>query len=127
MTDGNNLARAMRDDLLSEVAADAQATPGPATPDEYPDYFEIACKRIDAFRRMCDAERAAKDKLELLTPREKLILEKMASGLSNSDIARDLGIHPRIEEEDRNNLLHKLASPTPAQAIRILLEATIFD
>lgn len=127
MTDGKNLARALRDNLLSEAGADAQSTPAPATPAEYPDYFDIACKRIDAFRRMCDAERAAKDKLDLLTPRERLILEKMANGLSSEDICRDLGIHPRIEADDRNNLLRKLASPSRAQAIRILLEATIFD
>lgn len=127
MENGINLARALRDDLLDEAIADAGSTPAPSAPEDYPDYFEVACKRIDAFRRMCAAERAAKDKLSALTTRERLILEKMANGLSSTDIARDLGINARIEDEDRTNLLRKLGSPTRAQAIRTLLEATIFD
>lgn len=127
MEDGKNIGRALRDDLLDEAATDAIATPAPAQPEDYPDYFEIACKRIEAFRRMCDAERAAKDKLAALTARERLVLEKMADGLSSIDVARDLGIHPRVEADDRTSLLHKLGSPSRAQAIRILLEATIFD
>lgn len=122
-----NLPRALRDDFLEEATLDAAATPAPVQPEDYPDYFEVACKRIDAFRRMCDAERAAKDKLAELTTRERLVLEKMADGLCSADIARDLGVHPRIEQEDRASLLRKLGSASRAQAIRILLEATIFD
>lgn len=125
MTNSKNLAQPLRDDLLGE--AGEGANPAPTQPEDYPDYFQTACKRIDAFRRMCEAERAAKEKLALLTTRERLILERMANGLSSRDIARDLGIPLRIEEEDRCSLLHKLGSRGRAQAIRTLLEATIFD
>lgn len=130
MVNRKNLALAQGEVSSSGVTASAPvpaAMIAPSQPSEYPDYFETACKRLDAFRRMCDAERSAKAKLACLTTRERQMLGKMADGLSRPEIARDLAMSMRAEETERGDLLRKLGVRTGAQAIRIYLAATIFD
>jgi two-component system response regulator FixJ len=51
---------------------------------------------------------AAQDQLEILTAREREVIEGLANGLSNKAIAHDLGISPRTVEVYRANATNKL-------------------
>jgi FixJ family two-component response regulator len=65
----------------------------------------------------------ARQKINRLTYREGEVLERLATGLSNKAIARDLGISPRTVEIHRANMMSKLEAPHSASAIRIALDA----
>lgn len=61
----------------------------------------------------------------LLTPREKDILQRIATGKSNKHIARDLGLSFRTVETHRLNIKRKLGIEGQADLIRFALEQTI--
>jgi DNA-binding NarL/FixJ family response regulator len=61
----------------------------------------------------------------LLTPREKEILQRIATGKSNKHIARDLGLSFRTVETHRLNIKRKLGIEGQADLIRFALEQTI--
>ena len=61
----------------------------------------------------------------LLTPREKEILQCIATGKSNKHIARDLGLSFRTVETHRLNIKRKLGIEGQADLIRFALEQTI--
>jgi two-component system response regulator FixJ len=58
-------------------------------------------------------------KLQLLTPREREVLDGLAKGLPNKSIAYDLGISPRTVEIHRANLMSKLGVKSLSEALRI--------
>lgn len=62
-------------------------------------------------------------KLQLLTPREREILQGLAKGLPNKSIAYDLGISPRTVEIHRANVMSKLGARTLSEALRIAFAA----
>ncbi|HVI04612.1 MAG TPA: response regulator transcription factor [Sphingomicrobium sp.] len=62
-------------------------------------------------------------KLQLLTPREREILQGLAKGLPNKSIAYDLGISPRTVEIHRANVMSKLGARTLSDALRIAFAA----
>lgn len=64
---------------------------------------------------------AAQQRLEVLTPREREVLEGLAGGKTNKMIAIDLGISPRTVEVHRANLMDKLGAQTLPEALRIAL------
>ncbi|MDB5991598.1 MAG: response regulator transcription factor [Herbaspirillum sp.] len=61
----------------------------------------------------------------LLTPREKEILQRIATGKSNKHIARDLGLSFRTVETHRWNIKRKLGIEGQADLIRFALEQTV--
>jgi DNA-binding NarL/FixJ family response regulator len=61
----------------------------------------------------------------LLTPREKEILQRIATGKSNKHIARDLGLSFRTVETHRLNIKRKLGIEGQADLIRFALEQTV--
>lgn len=69
-----------------------------------------------------DANEAA-TKLQLLTARERDVLDGMAKGLPNKSIAYDLGISPRTVEIHRANLMAKLGVKSLSEALRIAFAA----
>ena len=71
-----------------------------------------------------DASEAA-TRLQLLTPREREVLEGLAKGLPNKSIAYDLGISPRTVEIHRANLMDKLGVKSLSEALRITFAAEI--
>lgn len=77
-------------------------------------------KRTDASR-----ERAsdAAVRLQVLTPREREVLEGLAEGLPNKTIAYDLGISPRTVEIHRANLMTKLGVRSLSEALRLAFAA----
>jgi two-component system response regulator FixJ len=69
-----------------------------------------------------DASEAA-TRLQLLTARERDVLEGLAKGLPNKSIAYDLGISPRTVEIHRANLMNKLGVKSLSEALRIAFAA----
>lgn len=62
-------------------------------------------------------------RLQVLTPRERDVLDGLAKGLPNKTIAYDLGISPRTVEIHRANLMTKLEVRSLSEALRIAFAA----
>jgi FixJ family two-component response regulator len=60
---------------------------------------------------------------EPLTRREREVLEQFASGASNKEAGRHLGISPRTIEDHRANIMKKLGARNAADLIRMVLTA----
>ena len=60
---------------------------------------------------------------EPLTRREREVLEQFASGASNKEAGRQLGISPRTIEDHRANIMKKLGARNAADLIRIVMSA----
>jgi len=60
---------------------------------------------------------------EPLTRREREVLEQFASGSSNKEAGRTLGISPRTIEDHRANIMKKLGARNAADLIRIVMTA----
>jgi two-component system, LuxR family, response regulator FixJ len=58
---------------------------------------------------------------ELLTPREREVLGKIAEGASNKEAGRQLGISPRTIEVHRARIMEKLGAKNAADLVRIVL------
>ena len=66
---------------------------------------------------------AAETKLNVLTPREREVLQGLARGFPNKTIAYDLGISARTVEVHRANVMIKLGAPSLAEALRVAFAA----
>jgi two-component system response regulator FixJ len=64
-------------------------------------------------------------RLELLTPREREVLEQLVIGRSNKMIARELSISPRTVEIHRARVMEKIGAESLSQLVRIALMAGI--
>jgi DNA-binding NarL/FixJ family response regulator len=71
------------------------------------------------------AKAATLDRYETLTTREREVLQLIAEGHTNTDIASLLGISARTVETHRSNLMHKLVLHTQADVIRYALRRGI--
>jgi len=58
---------------------------------------------------------------DLLTPREREVLGQIASGASNKEAGRQLGISPRTIEVHRARIMEKLGAKNAADLVRIVL------
>ena len=58
---------------------------------------------------------------ELLTPREREVLDQITSGASNKEAGRRLGISPRTIEVHRARIMDKLHARNAADLVRIVL------
>ena len=79
-----------------------------------------------ALQRSESAREKAKDanvRLQVLTPREREVLDGLAQGLPNKTIAYDLGISPRTVEIHRANLMNKLGVRSLSEALRLAFSA----
>ncbi|MCP1472025.1 two-component system response regulator FixJ [Sphingobium sp. OAS761] len=90
----------------------------------------LAC--IEAARRQSVAARGAdaraqeaQARLNVLTDRERDVLNGLIDGLPNKTIAYDLGISPRTVEIHRANLMQKLEVRSLAEALRIAFHAGV--
>jgi two-component system, LuxR family, response regulator FixJ len=58
---------------------------------------------------------------ELLTPREREVLERVVAGASNKEAGRTLNISPRTVEVHRARIMDKLNAKNAADLVRIVL------
>ena len=69
----------------------------------------------------------AQARLDVLTPRERDVLEGLVRGHPNKTIAYDLGISPRTVEVHRANLMQKLEVASLSEALRIAFAAGLSE
>lgn len=84
---------------------------------------EAALSRIESAERRDPAAQAALAKLELLSPREREVLEGLLAGLPNKTIAYDLAISPRTVEIHRARVMDKMGARSLSELIRLALAA----
>lgn len=66
---------------------------------------------------------AATERLARLTDREREVLELLAAGNSNKEIARELGISPRTAEVHRKHVMEKTGADSLAALVRLAISA----
>lgn len=75
----------------------------------------------DAERRRSSREaRKAQQCLEMLTPRETEVMERVVSGQANKVIAQDLGVSQRTVELHRARVMHKMGVRSLAELVRLV-------
>jgi two-component system, LuxR family, response regulator FixJ len=84
---------------------------------------ERALSRIEAEDDRDPAALAAQAKLDLLSPREREVLEGLLAGLPNKTIAYDLAISPRTVEIHRARVMDKMGARSLSELIRLALAA----
>lgn len=82
-----------------------------------------ATAHTDARRKLIEARR----RVERLSKREREVLDWLSQGLSNKNIARQLGISSRTVEIHRANMMEKLQASHSADAVRLRLETELDD
>ncbi len=80
-------------------------------------------RAIDAYQEKASA--AAADRYELLTRREREVLQLAAEGRTNQAIGARLAISPRTAETHRTNLMHKLGLRSQTELVRYAIERGI--
>ena len=85
--------------------------------------IEEALRRLSRKEATSDRKKDAEVRLQALTPRERDVLNGLATGLPNKTIAYDLGISPRTVEIHRANLMTKLEVRSLSEALRIAFAA----
>ena len=93
--------------------------------DERPRWFlgsqvDLGASQAPGF---ADRQRAAAQRVETLAPRQRQVLELMARGLLNKQIAWELKIAEKTVKMHRAHLLERLNVTNSAEAIRIAVEA----
>jgi RNA polymerase sigma factor (sigma-70 family) len=73
--------------------------------------------------RRSDSRRRELEKLSVLTPREREVLDHAARGLHAKEIGRALGISPRTVEVHKSRIMAKLGVRNIAELVRFSLSA----
>lgn len=68
---------------------------------------------------------AARSKLDMLSPRERQVLEGVVSGSPNKIIAHTLGLSPRTVEVYRANIMAKMQVRTLADLVRVSVRGNL--
>jgi two-component system, LuxR family, response regulator FixJ len=87
--------------------------------------LEAAFARLARPAEQDPAARAAADRLNLLSPREREVLGGLLAGLPNKSIAYDLGISPRTVEIHRARVMDKMGARSLSELIRLALAAGV--
>ncbi|TCT19535.1 response regulator transcription factor [Thiobaca trueperi] len=93
---------------------------------EKPASTEVLLQRVAAAleendRRCAEAASANEilDRFRQLTPREHAVLKLTTQGLTNKDVARELGISPRTVENHRARMMEKMGAANLAELCRL--------
>jgi two-component system response regulator FixJ len=84
---------------------------------------DVALARLDRGGERDPAATAAAAKLDLLSPREREVLEGLLAGLPNKSIAYDLAISPRTVEIHRARVMDKMGARSLSELIQLALAA----
>lgn len=91
----------------------------PADPDRLLAAIAIGAQRLTRARRREATMRRVNAALDMLSNREREVLEGLTRGWSNKQIARHMAISARTVEVHRANLMAKLDAQSLSQALRI--------
>jgi FixJ family two-component response regulator len=69
------------------------------------------------------ASRKARQRLDVLSPRERVVLEKLAEGKSSKLIAKELDISYKTVEVHRAHIREKLGASSLAELVRLALDS----
>ena len=72
-------------------------------------------------RAQRESRRAIRSRLAILSPREMQVLQLLANGKSNKQMAGDLGVSQRTVEIHRAHLMQKMEAKSVAQLVRMFL------
>jgi DNA-binding NarL/FixJ family response regulator len=75
-------------------------------------------RAIDAYARRAQESSRPLDRYDLLTAREREVLQLAVQGLNNQQVGDRLAISPRTAETHRANLLRKLGLQTQTELVR---------
>lgn len=81
--------------------------------------LQESCRRRQCDQRLSEAER----KLAVLTQREREVAERVARGLPNKVIARQLAISDKTVQVHRHNVFDKTGTHSAAELARLLMTA----
>ena len=84
---------------------------------------DAVLSRIEGADQGDPAVLAAQAKLDLLSPREREVLDGLLAGLPNKTIAYDLAISPRTVEIHRARVMDKMGARSLSELIRLALAA----
>jgi two-component system response regulator FixJ len=84
---------------------------------------EAALDQLGAAANKDPAAATAAAKLDLLSPREREVLEGLLAGLPNKSIAYDLAISPRTVEIHRARVMDKMGARSLSELVRLALAA----
>ncbi len=73
-------------------------------------------------REQREKQRALRERLQSLTPREREILDLVVDGELTKIIAQKLGIRPKTVEVHRSHITSKMGVDSTAQLVRIVIE-----
>ena len=72
-------------------------------------------------------QRVTRDSQDLLTPRERQILQLLADGMSNAEVAAKLYISQETVKSHVRHILAKLEADTRTHAVAIAIRDSIID
>ena len=78
-------------------------------------------RAIDAYAHRTNETDRSLDRYEVLTGREREVLQLAVQGMSNAEIGERLAISPRTAETHRANLLRKLGLATQTDLVRFAI------
>ena len=80
--------------------------------------LQQAVRQHVQLRQRAQTDRAARERFQQLSPREREVLALIIEGLSNKAIARALDLSPRTVETHRAHVFEKLGADSLAQLVR---------
>lgn len=87
--------------------------------------LKAADELVSQISEVEDERAEAQHLMELLSPRERQVLDGLANGHHNKTIAFELGISPRTVEIHRANAMRKLEVRTLPEMLRIAFQASV--